>query len=113
MDVGDIYSVEIPHSGGHEQAGTRPAIIVQAPQFQNQLPTILIVPLTSQLAAQTFPGTFIIHPDSLNGLALTSVALVFQLRAIDKRKIKKRIGRLSESHLAQLREFVKALLPFA
>ncbi len=93
MDVGDIYSVEIPHSGGHEQAGTRPAVIVQAPQFQNQLPTI--------------------HPDSLNGLALTSVALVFQLRAIDKRKIKKRIGRLSESHLAQLREFVKALLPFA
>ncbi len=29
LDIGDIYSVEIPASDGHEQAGTRPAIIVQ------------------------------------------------------------------------------------
>jgi len=110
MDIGDIYSIEIPPSNGHEQAGPRPAIIVQAPQFDKQLPTVLIVPLTSQLGAQTFPGTFLIHPDAENGLTLASVVLVFQLRAIDKRRLKRKLGRLSAPHLAQLHQHIKSLI---
>jgi mRNA interferase MazF len=110
MNIGDIYTVEIPVSDGHEQAGTRPAIVVQAPQFENQLPTVLIVPLTSQSAAQSFPGTFLVQPDSENGLTRTSVVLVFQLRAIDKRRVRHKIGRLSTSYLAQLRQQVQILL---
>lgn len=110
MDIGDIYTVGIPSSDGHEQAGTRPAIIVQDSQFESQLPTVLIVPLTSQLGAQSFPGIFLINPDSDNGLTMTSVALVFQLRAIDKRRLRGMIGRLSTSHLAQLHQHIKTLL---
>jgi mRNA interferase MazF len=109
MDVGEIYTVEIPSSDGHEQAGTRPAIVVQAPQFENRLPTVLIVPLTSRLAAQAFPGTFVIHPDPENNLTMTSVALVFQLRAINKRRLKGRIGRLNASLLAQVHQAIKDL----
>jgi mRNA interferase MazF len=110
MDIGDIYTIEIPPSNGHEQAGSRPAIIVQAPQFEKQLPTALIVPLTSQLAAQTFPGSFLIHPDTENGLTKDSVVLVFQLRAIDKRRLKRKLGRLNKQHLAQLHQQVKTLM---
>lgn len=110
MNSGDLYNVEIPLSDGHEQAGTRPAIIVQSAQFENQLPTVLIVPLTSQLAAQAFPGTFLIPPDSENGLTLPSVALVFQVRAIDKRRLRRMIGRLNPAHLAQVHQHLKTLL---
>jgi mRNA interferase MazF len=110
MDIGDIHTIDIPSTNGHEQAGHRPAIIVQAPQFEKQLPTVLIVPLTSQLAAQAFPGTFLIHPDTDNGLAVSSVALVFQLRAIDKRRLKRKIGRLSHHHLSQLHQHIKKLM---
>lgn len=110
MEIGDIYAIEIPPSNGHEQAGTRPAIIVQAPRFENQLPTVLIVPLTSRLTAQAFPGTFLIHPDSENGLTMASVALVFQLRAIDRRRLRRKIGRLSVSYLAQFYQHIKSLI---
>jgi mRNA interferase MazF len=110
MDVGEIYSVEIPSSNGHEQAGIRPAIVVQAPQFENRLPTVLIVPLTSRLTAQTSPGTLTIQADADNNLTMTSVALVFQLRAIDKRRLKRRIGRLSAILLAQVHQAMKELL---
>jgi mRNA interferase MazF len=110
MEIGDIYTVEIPASDGHEQAGTRPAIVVQDPQYEVQLSTVLIVPLTSRLAAQAFPGTFLIRPTSRNGLSVPSVALVFQLRAIDKRRLKRKMGRLSAAHLAQLQQHFKALL---
>lgn len=110
MEIGDIYTVEMPVSDGHEQAGIRPAIIMQASQYENQLPTALIVPLTSKLTARSFPGTFLIRPDEDNGLTMVSVALVFQLRAIDKRRLGRRIGRLSALHLAQLYQQLKALL---
>ncbi len=110
MEIGDLYTVEIPSSDGHEQAGSRPAIVVQAPKFGTRLPTVLIVPLTSRLAAQAFPGTFLIQPDSENNLNAVSVAMVFQLRAIDKRRLKRRIGKLADSHLKELQRQVKALL---
>lgn len=47
MEDGEIYFVEIPVSGGHEQAGLSPAIIVQATGLE-KIPTVLIVPLTSK-----------------------------------------------------------------
>lgn len=75
MQEGDIYLVEIPLSRGHEQAGLRPAIIVQATGLE-RLPTVLIVPLTSKLRATDFPFTFIIEPDNLN-----------------KRRLKNKIGK--------------------
>lgn len=110
MEIGDVYTVEIPSSNGHEQAGARPAIIAQAPKFEDQLPTVLIVPLTSRLTAQSFPGTFLIQPDSDNNLNTASVALVFQLRAIDRRRVRRRLGRLSASYLSQVHDQIKALL---
>ena len=69
MQEGDVYSVEIPMSGGHEQAGLRPAIIVQASGLE-KLPTVLIVPLTSQLKAADFPFSFLIEPDQINNRML-------------------------------------------
>jgi len=110
MDIGDIYAVEIPSTNGHEQAGIRPAIIMQSSDFEKQLPTVIIIPLTSQQAAQVFPGTFVIHPDKYNGLSLVSVALVFQMRAIDKKRLKKKIGRLSDPQLTEIYQKIKALM---
>lgn len=88
MTFGDIYLVEIPASGGHEQQGARPAIIVQAAENIDKIPTVLIVPFTTQIKAANFPFTFVVEPDSINNLTSTSIALVFQLRAIDKKRIK-------------------------
>lgn len=81
MAPGDIYLVEIPVSGGHEQSGARPAIVLQNPSYSNRLSTVLIVPLTGQIKALAFPGTLRIAPDASNRLQKESVALVFQLRA--------------------------------
>ena len=57
MKEGEIYRVEIPVSGGREQAGLRPAIIAQAAGAE-RLPTVLVVPLTSKIKAASFPFTF-------------------------------------------------------
>jgi mRNA-degrading endonuclease toxin of MazEF toxin-antitoxin module len=88
VTLGEVRWVEFPARGGHAQAGRRPAIIVQS---STGLSTSLIVPLTSQLDALRFPGTVLVEADSQNGLRRASVALVFQLTAIDRRYITDRL----------------------
>lgn len=109
MEEGDIYLVEIPLSGGHEQAGLRPAIIIQAIRSE-KLPTVLIVPLTSKLKAAEFPFTFIIEPDQSNHLDAVSVVLAFQLRAIDKKRLKNKIGKVEKTKLDFLKRTLKEMM---
>ena len=101
--------MEIPAANGHEQAGLRPAIILQSAAVTPKLSTVQIVPLTSQVKAQKFPATLLIVPDSTNNLSARSVALVFQLRAIDRRRLKTRLGTLKRGQLAQIKQRVKML----
>ena len=76
MNVGDLYWVELPSRGGRAQAGRRPAIIAQRP---STLPTILIVPLTSQLDALRFPGTVLVEASKENGLLTLAEMVADQL----------------------------------
>jgi mRNA interferase MazF len=94
MKIGEIYLVELPSVDGIEQMGRRPAIILQDERLTEILPTTLIIPLTSQLNAQRFPATLFIKVNKENGLEKDSVALIFQLRAIDQKRIRDRLGRL-------------------
>lgn len=110
MKAGDIYLVEISASGGHEQQGVRPAIVVQTAGNIDRVPTVLIVPFTTQIKAANFPFTFVVEPDSTNNLTSTSIALVFQLRAIDKKRIKSKIGSLNPSDMQILKQNLENIL---
>lgn len=99
MTVGEVRWVELPARGGHAQAGRRPAIVVQS---TTDLPTTLIIPLTTQLDALRFAGTVLVETDSQNGLRRASVALVFQLTAIDNRYIAHSLGVVSKEVLEEI-----------
>lgn len=113
MARGDVLRIELPSppSGvGHEQAGRRPAIAVQTDVTSASLPTLMIVPLTGQLSALRFPHTIQVEPSRVNGLTQPSVLLVFQLRAIDQRRILETIGRLEQHYLNQLDAEIRRML---
>ena len=109
MKPGDIYWVEIPGTNGHEQAGRRPAIIFQGSQLTSRLTTVQIIPLTSRLNARRFPATLVLEPDAVNHLPAKSVALIFQLRAIDRRRLQSKLGRLKARQLTQIKKLVREL----
>jgi mRNA interferase MazF len=102
MKKGEVWRVRIPVAAGHKQAGERPAILVQEDSFTAALPTALVIPFTSTTAAARFPGTLVVQPDGQNGLTVPSVALVFQLTAVDKRDCVRRLGVLDELTLDQV-----------
>src|SRR5947209_486694 len=102
MKKGDLWRVRIPPAGGHAQTGERPALILQEDAFIATLPTVLIVPFTSTPAAARFDGTVVVHPDNQNGLRVPSIALVFQMRALDKRDCLQYLGTLDATTLDQV-----------
>jgi mRNA interferase MazF len=102
MRRGEVWRVDIPYIPGHVQAGQRPAVIVQDDPFIVTLPTVLIVPFTGSQSATRFPGTGLVQPDGQNGLAVPSVALVFQMRALDRGWCLQRLGILDAAVLDQI-----------
>jgi len=57
-----------------------------------------------------FAGTILIKPDRRNHLDKESVALAFQLRAIDRKRLSKKIGELRVDQLTKLQSLIKELL---
>ncbi len=102
MRRGEVWQVDIPFTPGHAQAGVRPAVIVQDDPFVATLPTVLILPFTGSQRATRFPGAVFVPPDGQNGLTAPSIALVFQMRALDKRYFLHRLGVLNPATLDQL-----------
>lgn len=112
MKRGDVVSVDLPRptTGGREQFGRRPAIIFQDDSHFGKLPTVIVVPVTSQKSALRFPATFLVQPSSINGLQSESVILAFQLRAVDRSRIKQVIGTLETQALTDLNFHIRKLL---
>ncbi len=100
MARGDILLVGLPESDRREEKGNRPAIAVQTDVAAS--PMLMIVPVTSSLGALRFPFSVRIEPSALNGLTFPSVAMVFQMRAIDRKRIIRKIGELEPEYLAQI-----------
>lgn len=109
MSVGDIHWVEFPPAGGREQQGRRPAIIMQDDGYGGGLPTTLVVPLSIAMRALRFAGTTSIAVSLESGLRQESVALVFQFRAIDRDRIRERIGKISNSEYLALFDELRKL----
>ncbi|HEV3235687.1 MAG TPA: type II toxin-antitoxin system PemK/MazF family toxin [Gemmataceae bacterium] len=109
MKKGEIWRVRIPFRPGHTQTGDRPAVIVQDDQFNVLLPTILIIPFTSTRAASRFSGTYMVQPTPGNGLSLPSIALIFQMIALDKRDCIQRLGIIDTVDLDRLYQLLDQL----
>lgn len=102
MAVGDIHWIEFPAANGHEQTGRRPAILLQDDEYAANSPLVLVVPLTGAPSASRFPGAVQVKAAPQNGLRQDSVALVFQLRAADRRRVREKIGSAGQEVLAAL-----------
>jgi|SRR3989344_2664617 len=106
MKSGDVWIVDIPELGTHEQSGIRPAVILA----RVAKTVVTIIPFTSNQLALRFPFTHLINPTKDNGLAVPSVALIFHLRAIDVSYLQKRIGILDRKTLTDIRKKARQLV---
>lgn len=91
---------------GHEQKGFRPAIILS----KETANLVIVIPLTTKIQAKKYDHSIEINPSQKNKLNETSVAMVFQLRAVDKKKIKNKIGEIDKEVLEDIETNIKEML---
>lgn len=107
MARGDVLLINLPISDGREQSGRRPAIAVQTDIIGE--PMLMIAPITSNLNASRFAFTVEIEPSDENGLTIKSIVMIFQMRAIDKNRIVRKIGKISDEQLSQINEQIRLI----
>jgi mRNA interferase MazF len=95
---GEIWWADLGPHRPQEQTGRRPVIIWQSDTLSRALQSVLVIPLTTNLARARLAGTAMI--ESRDGAPPEpSVALAFQMRAVPKTSLKERIRSLSEDEV--------------
>ena len=98
---GDIYYADLSPVVGSEQGGVRPVLIVQNDVGNRYSPTVIAAAITSQKEKSKLPTH--IELDSKNcGLSKDSVVLLEQIRTIDKRRLREKMGSLDANSMSQV-----------
>ena len=100
---GDIFYADLSPVIGSEQGGTRPVLVVQNDVGNKFSPTVIVAAITSQINKAKMPTHIEISANDF-GLARDSVILLEQIRTIDKRRLKEKLGRLSDELLEEVDE---------
>ena len=98
---GDVFLADLNPAFGHEQQGRRPVLVVSNDAANDTLQTVQIAPLTGQVKAARFPSTVLVTVGEA-GLAKDSVALLFQIRVLDKRRLQTRWGAVDKGTLEKI-----------
>ena len=98
---GDIYYADLSPVVGSEQGGVRPVLIVQNDVGNRYSPTVIAAAITSQHDKAKLP-THIQVPSTDSGLTRDSIVLLEQIRTIDKKRLKERMGRLDDTSMAEI-----------
>ena len=93
---GDIYYADLSPVVGSEQGGVRPVLIVQNDTGNKHSPTVIAAAITSQINKARLPTHIELGAQSY-GLTKDSVVLLEQIRTIDKRRLKERMGQIDET----------------
>ncbi len=101
MKRGEIWWADLGPYRPREQTGRRPVVVWQGDALTGMLQSVLVVPLTTNMDRANLAGTALISA-SPDGLHDNSVALAFQLRAIPKSALQKKIRDLTEDETAEL-----------
>ncbi|MDD2447402.1 MAG: type II toxin-antitoxin system PemK/MazF family toxin [Tissierellia bacterium] len=103
---GDIYYADLSPVIGSEQGGVRPVLVVQNNVGNKYSPTIIIAAITSQINKARLPTHVEINaPDY--GLPKDSVVLLEQIRTIDKKRLREKIGKFDEDMMKIVDEALK------
>jgi len=100
---GDIFYADLSPVIGSEQGGVRPVLIVQNDIGNKYSPTVIIAAITSQINKAKLPTHIEISSDEY-GLNKDSVILLEQIRTIDKKRLKEKIGHISDQLMGSVNE---------
>lgn len=106
---GDVFYADLSPVVGSEQGGIRPVLVIQNDIGNKYSPTIIVAAITSQINKAKLP-THVEISALEYGLPKDSVVLLEQVRTIDKKRLKEKIGRFNDEMMAKVDECLKISL---
>lgn len=116
VQIGDILRVQFPaqRPPGHEQMGTRPAVVVGIPDRAGspRFPCLVVVPFTTSDGeySAASPVLYPVFRAGTGGLTAESVALVDNMRSLDVSRILARLGHLSAEEYSPIQQALGVIL---
>ena len=108
MKRGDVYYADLSPDVGSEQGGTRPVLILQNNIGNKYSPTVIVAAITSKIGKSKVPTHVLIGKDK--ELTENSVALLEQIRTIDKQRLTDKITHLSDEMMKNVDRALKISL---
>ena len=102
---GDIYYADLSPVVGSEQGGLRPVLIVQNDIGNRYSPTVIAAAITSKMSKARLPTHIDIYAKEV-GIAKDSVILLEQVRTLDKRRLREKMGHLEENTMKRVNEAI-------
>ena len=102
---GDIYYADLSPVIGSEQGGIRPVLIVQNAIGNKYSPTVIAAAITSRTGKSKLPTHIEVYADKY-GLARDSVILLEQIRTLDKKRLREKMGHLDEDVMGQVNDAI-------
>lgn len=108
---GDIFYADLSPVIGSEQGGLRPVLIIQNDVGNRYSPTVIAAAITSRLSKNRLPTHIdVCRSDTGDeegvGLSKDSVILLEQIRTLDKRRLKEKMGHLDENTMKQVNDAI-------
>lgn len=94
---GDVWNVDLGTPFGSEQGGVRPCVVISNDVANQYSPTIIVLPITSQ--SKQFQKT---HVETNDLEIKPSYVLCEQIRVVDQKRFKKKIGKLSVENMSRV-----------
>ena len=108
---GDLFYADLSPVVGSEQGGVRPVLIIQNNVGNKYSPTVIAAAVTSQLTKAKLPTHIEIKKGGF-GLGKESVILLEQIRTLDKRRLKEKIGELDYKTILEVDKAILISLGF-
>lgn len=100
---GDIFYADLSPVIGSEQGGIRPVLVIQNNAGNKYSPTVIAAAITAQINKAKLPTHIEISAEEY-GLSKDSVILLEQIKTIDKRRLRSRIGRADKALMKRVNE---------
>ena len=101
---GEIYYADLSPVVGSEQGGVRPVLIVQNDVGNKFSPTVIAAAITSQRMKTNLPTHIQVNAHDC-GLAKDSIVLLEQVRTLDKKRLREKMGNLNQEYIINIKKF--------
>lgn len=110
MKQRDIWMADLNPVKGSEQQGIRPVVIISGNAMNDNLGICIVCPLSSKI--KNYAGCIVLSKDEINGLEQNSELITFQIRAISKGRLLRKLGEITKNQLETVKIGLNEILTY-